>query len=71
MFEKYKLPEVKIEWIDVINDVEKYLNPSKLKLSSAANEYGFTDSDYHNALVDCYATLHLMNTIENIRSVSQ
>ena len=71
MFEKYKLPEVKIEWIDVINDVEKYLNPSKLKLSIAANEYGFTDSDYHNALVDCYATLHLMNTIENIRSVSQ
>ena len=71
MFAKYKLPELKIEWIDVINDVEKYLTPSKLKLSIAANEYGFLDSDYHNALVDCYATLHLMKTIENVRSVSQ
>ena len=71
MFEKYKLKPLNIEWIDVINDVEKYLNPSKLKLSIAANEYGFLESDYHNALVDCYATLHLMKTIENVRSVSQ
>ena len=67
MFKKYKLSEIEIPWIDVINDVEKYLSPSKLKLSVAANEYGFNDSNYHNALTDCYATLHLMKTIEDIQ----
>lgn len=71
MFKKYKLKEIDVPWVDVIEDVEKYLSPSKLKLSIAANEYGFLDSNYHNALTDCYATLHLMKTIENVRKIMQ
>lgn len=71
MFDKYKLKQLDVEWYDVIFDVNKYLNPSKSKLSIAANEYGFLDSDYHNALVDCYATLHLMKTIEDVRGLSK
>ena len=65
MFNKYNLEWPETKWIDVINPVKKYLNPSKAKLNIAATEYGFeTDSHYHNALVDCYATLFLMNKIE-------
>lgn len=67
MFRKYNLPLLTVPWIDVIEDVKKYLNPSKYKLSIAASEYGFNDTNYHNALTDCYATLHLMKVIESIR----
>lgn len=70
MFKKYKLNQLNIKWIDVINDVEKYLSPSKLKLSVAASEYGFNNVNFHNALIDCYATFHLMKTIENIIKIS-
>ena len=70
MFNKYRLPQLNKPIIDVIDDVKKYLSPSKLKLSIASNEYGFEDVEYHNALVDCYATLHLMKTIEEIRRLS-
>ncbi len=71
MFKKYNYKPLTIPWVDVIEDVKKYLNPSKFKLSIAANEYGFQDSHFHNALVDCHATLHLMKTIENIIQVTQ
>lgn len=70
MFKKYHLDPLDVKWIDIIHDVKKYLNPSKLKLSIAANEYGFSSEYFHNALVDCYATLHLMETIEQIRRIS-
>lgn len=70
MFQKYKLSEINATWIDVINDVKKYLAPSKLKLSVAASEYGYNDTNFHNALTDCYATYHLMKTIEDIRRIS-
>lgn len=70
MFKKCKLPEIDIPWVDVIFDVEKYLTPSKLKLSIAASEYGFNDISFHNALTDCYATYHLMKTIEDIDRIS-
>lgn len=70
MFKKYKLEPLSIPWVDVINDVEKYLCPSKLKLSIAATEYGFDDISFHNALTDCYATYHLMKTIEDIVRMS-
>ena len=70
MFKKYKLPLLDVKWFDVINDVKKYLNPTKTKLSIAANEYGFDDTNFHNALVDCYATYHLMKTIEQVRSIT-
>ena len=56
--------------IAFIEDVKKYLCPSKNKLSIAASEYGFNEVNYHNALVDCYATLHLMKTIENIERIT-
>ena len=69
MFNKYHLKPLDKPIIDVIDDVKTYLAPSKLKLSIASNEYGFTTVEYHNALVDCYATLHLMKTIENVRSI--
>ena len=69
MFKKYHLKDLDKPIIDVIDDVKTYLNPSKLKLSIAANEYGFSSTEYHNALVDCYATLHLMKTIESVRSI--
>ena len=59
-----------VKWFDVIEDVKKYLSPTKTKLSVAANEYGFDDTNFHNALVDCYATLHLMKTIEQVRSIT-
>ena len=71
MFKKYNLPLLDIPWYDVIEDVKKHLTPSKNKLSIAANEYGFNDTNYHNALTDCYATLHLMKMIEEVRRVSQ
>ena len=71
MFKKYGYKPLKTPWIDVIEDVEKYLTTSKLKLSVAATEYGFNDTNYHNALTDCYATLHLMKMIEEVRRVSQ
>lgn len=71
MFNKYGYKQLDTPWFDVIEDVEKYLSPSKLKLSVAATEYGFNDTNFHNALTDCYATLHLMNTIEQIRSNKQ
>ena len=71
MFEKYKHPQPSATWYDVIEDVKTYLNPSKNKLSIAASEYGFETIDFHNAMTDCYATLHLMKTIENVRSLSQ
>ena len=70
MFRKYHLPKLNVKWIDVIEDVKKYLCPSKNKLSIAASEYGFNEVNYHNALVDCYATLHLMKTIENIERIT-
>lgn len=70
MFNKYNLSPINALWIDVIDDVKKYLNPSKLKLSIAANEYGFVSCNFHNALVDCYATLHLMKTIMQIREAT-
>lgn len=70
MFKKYKLPELKTEWVDVIFDVEKYLAPTKKQLSVAASEYGFSSTNYHDALTDCYATLYLMNTIEDIRRLT-
>jgi DNA polymerase III alpha subunit (gram-positive type) len=70
MFRKYHLPKLNVKWIDVIEDVKKYLCPSKNKLSIAASEYGFNEVNYHNALVDCYATLHLMKTIENIEKIT-
>lgn len=69
MFEKYHLKQLKQPIIDVLDDVKYYLAPSKLKLSIAANEYGFSSTDYHNALIDCYATLHLMKTIEQVRGI--
>ena len=71
MFNKYKLKPLSIPWVDVIEDVQKYLTPSKLKLSIAASEYGFNDTNYHNALTDCYATLHWMKTIEDVIKISQ
>lgn len=71
MFAKYHFAPLNTKWHDVIEDVKKYLNPTKLKLSIAASEYGFTEENYHNALVDCYATLHLMKTIESIEKVTQ
>lgn len=71
MFNKYNLKQLEQPIIDVIEDVSKYLSPSKLKLSIASNEYGFSTTEYHNALVDCYATLHLMKTIESVRSISK
>jgi len=67
MFEKYKLPQVETPWVDVIHDVEKYLAPTKLKLSIAASEYGFIESKFHNALTDCYATYYLMEIIDKIK----
>ena len=67
LFRKYELPELNINWYDVINDVRKYLCPSKSKLSIAANEYGFEGTSYHDALGDCYATFHLMQVIEKIK----
>lgn len=67
MFKKYHYPFLNIPWFDVIEDVKKYLCPSKNKLSIAASEYGFTCLDYHNALTDCYATLHLMKVIMNLK----
>ena len=69
MFKKYRLKPLDIPWVDVIEDVKKYLCPSKLKLSVAASEYGFNELNFHNALVDCYATLHLMNAIESIEEI--
>ena len=69
MFKKYKLKPLTTPWIDVIEDVKKHLCPSKLKLSVAACEYGFNELNFHNALVDCYATLHLMKAIENIKEI--
>jgi len=71
MFNKYNYESIHIPWFDVIEDVKKYLNPSKCKLSIAANEYGFQNSHFHDALVDCYATLHLMKTIEKVQEVTQ
>lgn len=71
MFKKYKLEPLNTVWVDVIEDVKKYLTPSKLKLSVASVEYGFNQSSFHNALTDCYATLHLMDTIDQIRSFSK
>ena len=71
MFEKYHLNQLDKPIIDVIDDVKHYLAPSKLKLSIAANEYGFSSTEYHNALIDCYATLHLMKTIEQVREISK
>lgn len=70
MFKKYKLSELNVPWIDVIDDVKKYLSPSKLKLSVASSEYGYNKTSFHNALTDCYATYHLMMTIEDIRRIS-
>ena len=67
MFKKYELPEIKFNYYDIINDVKKYLCPSKNKLEIAANEYGFEGSSYHNALEDCYAIYHLMKVIDDIK----
>ena len=69
MFNKYHLKQLDKHIIDVIEDVKYYLAPSKLKLSIAANEYGFSATDYHNALTDCYATLHLMKMIDFVRGI--
>ena len=69
MFEKYELKQLEIPWYDVIEDVKKYLNPSKNKLSIAASEYGFIETSYHDAMTDCKATLYLMKTIEQIREI--
>ena len=69
LLKKYRLKELDKPIIDVLDDVKTYLSPSKLKLSIAANEYGFSSTEYHNALIDCYATLHLMKTIEQVREI--
>lgn len=71
MFKKYELKPLNISWYDVIDDVKRYLNPSKSKLSIASKEYGFNEENYHNALVDCKATLHLMKVIEQIKEISK
>ena len=31
MYKKYNLPPLKTKWIDIIDDVKKYLNPTKYK----------------------------------------
>ena len=67
LFDRYNMPKINIPWYDIINDVDKYLCPSKQKLSIAANEYGFDSTGFHDALCDCYATYHLMNVIESVR----
>lgn len=69
IFDKYHLKPIKTPIIDVIDDVKKYLTPSKLKLSIASHEYGFKTDFFHNALVDCYATYHLMKVIEELRGL--
>ena len=71
MFKKYELKPINVSWYDVIDDVKKYLNPSKSKLSIASKEYGFNEENYHNALVDCKATLHLMKVIEQIKEIAK
>ena len=68
-FDRKILKQLDKPIIDVLDDVKTYLSPSKLKLSIAANEYGFSSTEYHNALIDCYATLHLMKTIEQVREI--
>ena len=70
MFAKYHLDINKVVLYDVINDVKKYLNPSKNKLEVAAMASRFHKTSFHDALVACYATLHLMKTIETMKGIT-
>lgn len=69
MFNKYKLNDVNIHWVDLIDEVKSKLNPSRAKLSIAAKENGFESDNFHNALTDCYAIYHLMKKIEEKEGV--
>jgi len=64
MLVKYGYEPILKGWYDVIDDVKANLRPSKLQLQVASTEYGFCSENFHNALVDCEATLHLMKVIE-------
>lgn len=64
MFKKYRFKKIEKNWIDIQPIVKEQLNPTRLSLSVAAKEYGFEDTHFHNALVDCYAILHLIRCME-------
>lgn len=70
MFQKYHFPEVNKTWIDVQPIVKEKLSPKRLRLACVAKEFGFEDSHFHNALVDCHATLFLMRLIEGKEQVT-
>ena len=65
MLKKYEYPPLLVKWIDPPTKAKEKLQRPHIKLSILSKELGFSKEDFHNALTDCYAILHIIQYLDN------